>query len=168
VNVSLRTGTGFGGNAEGDTLFGIENLIGSNNLRAEGDRLTGDSGNNVIDGRGGNDVLAGNEGNDTLIGGAGLDTMTGGADADTFVFHTRQGPFGGFGLDDRDVITDFQVGVDVLEFTGNGINSLAELSFSKVGNDTVISYGYHGDTITLTGVALENLMAHASHDFLFS
>ena len=165
VNVSLRVGTGSGGDAEGDTLGGIENLIGSN-ARTETDRLTGDSGNNVIDGRGGSDVLAGNEGNDTLIGGWGWDTMTGGADADTFVFSTHRTVSMVLG-DGRDVITDFQVGVDVLEFTGSGVNSLAELSFAKVGNDTVISYGTHDDSITLVGVSLEELKAHQAHDFLF-
>ncbi len=167
VNVSLRNGTGSGGDAEGDTLGGIENLIGSDNMRNT-DKLTGDSANNILDGRNGADVLAGNEGNDTLIGGAGYDTMTGGADADTFVFYTdrRGGPSSVHG-DGRDVITDFQVGVDVLEFTGNGVNSLDELSFAKVGNDTVISYGTWADTITLVGVGLEELKAHQAHDFLF-
>jgi hypothetical protein len=57
--------------------------------------------------------------------------------------------------------------VDVIEFAGPGTNSLDELSFSQVGNDTVISYGYNGSSITLVGVGLEQLMAHQAHDFLF-
>ncbi len=166
VTVSLRSGTGSGGDAQGDTLGGIENLIGSNNPH-QSDRLTGDSGNNVLDGRNGSDFLFGSDGNDTLIGGQGSDTMSGGADADTFVFSSLQGWGGGTGLDGRDVITDFQVGVDVLEFTGNGINSLEQLSFAEVGNDTVISYGYHGSSITLVGVDLDQLKIHQAHDFLF-
>jgi Ca2+-binding RTX toxin-like protein len=166
VNVSLRSGTGSGGDAQGDTLGGIENLIGSNNHYTS-DTLTGDSGNNILDGRNGSDFLFGSDGNDTLIGGHGNDTMSGGADTDTFVFHTFGGG-SGTSYDGNDVITDFQVGVDVLEFTtigGEGINSLHELSFAKVGHDTVISFG--ASSVTLVGVGLEQLMANAAHDFLF-
>jgi Ca2+-binding RTX toxin-like protein len=61
VNVSLAAGTGLGGDAQGDTLTGIENLIGS----AYKDILTGDSGNNI---------LTGGAGADTLVGGLGEDT----------------------------------------------------------------------------------------------
>ena len=70
VTVSLASGTGSGGDAQGDRLSGIENLTGS----AFGDRLTGDGGANVLDGAGGNDTLVGGAGADTLIGGAGSDT----------------------------------------------------------------------------------------------
>ena len=71
VNVSLTTGTGVGGDAEGDTLSQIENLVGSN----FNDTLTGDAGNNTIDGGAGNDVIVGSQGSDVLIGGAGNDTV---------------------------------------------------------------------------------------------
>ena len=67
VNVSLATGTGTGGDAQGDTLSGIENLTGS----AYADSLTGDSGNNVLTGLGGNDTLTGGAGNDTFVFGEG-------------------------------------------------------------------------------------------------
>ncbi|MEZ5994357.1 MAG: calcium-binding protein [Hyphomonadaceae bacterium] len=68
VTVRLWNGTGSGGDAQGDTLTGIENLIGS----ANNDTLIGaDAIANVLDGGTGNDYLAGLSGNDTLIGGAG-------------------------------------------------------------------------------------------------
>ncbi len=70
VTVSLASGSGSGGDAQGDRLSGIENLTGS----AFSDRLTGDGGGNVLDGAGGNDTLVGGAGADTLIGGAGSDT----------------------------------------------------------------------------------------------
>ena len=54
VNVSLMTGVGNGGDADGDTLFNFENLTGS----GFGDTLEGNSGNNV------------------LVGGAGIDTIS--------------------------------------------------------------------------------------------
>ena len=59
---------GVGGNAAGDTLFEIENLIGSN----FNDSLTGDGLANVLNGGNGNDILRGGGGADVLIGGAGL------------------------------------------------------------------------------------------------
>ncbi len=70
VTVNLSTGTGSGGDAQGDRLSGIENLTGS----SQGDRLTGDGGANRLDGGAGNDTLVGGAGADTLIGGAGTDT----------------------------------------------------------------------------------------------
>src|SRR5262245_7630333 len=57
------------GDAAGDTLSEIENLIGS----AQADTLTGDGGDNVLDGGAGNDTLDGGAGDDTMIGGAGND-----------------------------------------------------------------------------------------------
>ena len=82
VSVNLASGTGIGGDAEGDTLSGIENLTGS----AYADTLTGDGGANALDGGAGNDVLTGGAGNDTLHGGTGSDILDGGADTDTAVF----------------------------------------------------------------------------------
>jgi Ca2+-binding RTX toxin-like protein len=69
VLVDLRSGTGAGGDAQGDTLSGIENLAGSN----FNDTLIGDVGSNQLDGGVGDDTIAGEAGADTLIGGAGID-----------------------------------------------------------------------------------------------
>ena len=65
VVVSLMTGLGSGGDAEGDTLVNIENLIGS----AFNDTLTGGSLANRIDGGAGDDMIEGGAGNDVLLGG---------------------------------------------------------------------------------------------------
>jgi Ca2+-binding RTX toxin-like protein len=70
VNVSLATGAGTGGDAQGDTLATVENVTGS----AFDDVLTGDAAVNTLNGGAGNDVLAGGAGADILIGGAGFDT----------------------------------------------------------------------------------------------
>ena len=52
VTVNLSLGTGFGGDAEGDKLVSIENLVGSK----FDDKLTGDTGANTILAGAGNDV----------------------------------------------------------------------------------------------------------------
>ena len=88
VNVDLSKGTGSGGDAEGDRLSSIENVIGS----ANDDVLKGDSGDNKLFGWHGDDVLKGGKGNDQLYGGSGDDTLRGGQGDDKL--------FGGSGDDD--------------------------------------------------------------------
>jgi glucose/arabinose dehydrogenase len=61
VIVNLLAGIGSGGDAQGDILAGIENIVGS----AQADRLTGDNGNNLLTGGAGNDILIGSAGIDT-------------------------------------------------------------------------------------------------------
>ncbi|MEM8827985.1 MAG: PQQ-dependent sugar dehydrogenase [Cyanobacteria bacterium P01_G01_bin.19] len=69
VTVSLSTGLGAGGDAEGDIISGFEQINGSK----YSDNLTADEGNNRLNGRAGNDILDGGLGQDTLKGGAGSD-----------------------------------------------------------------------------------------------
>lgn len=83
VNVTVN-GTVSGGDAAGDTLSGIENLIGS----ALNDTLTGDAVSNYLSGGAGRDSLTGGDGDDTLAGGAGIDTLTGGAGLDYIDYST--------------------------------------------------------------------------------
>lgn len=79
VNLSLTTAQTSGGDASGDVLTSIENVIGGSG----NDNLTGDGNANVLTGNNGNDTLSGGVGNDTLIGGTGADSLVGGADNDT-------------------------------------------------------------------------------------
>jgi Ca2+-binding RTX toxin-like protein len=63
VTVSLATGKGKGGHAEGDTLTEVENLVGS----AFADTLTGDGKANLLDGGADGDTMAAGAGNDTYV-----------------------------------------------------------------------------------------------------
>lgn len=65
-----------GGDAGGDTLSGIENLIGSGNS----DVLIGNNVGNIIDGGAGSDTITGNLGSDSIIGGDGNDVINAGPD----------------------------------------------------------------------------------------
>jgi Ca2+-binding RTX toxin-like protein len=96
VEVSLVSGKGKGGTAEGDTLISIENLFGSK----FNDKLVGNSDDNELNGQDGNDTLKGGGGADTLLGGLGDDvlevdaigdTVDGGADNDTIVLKSSKG-----------------------------------------------------------------------------
>jgi Ca2+-binding RTX toxin-like protein len=78
VNVSLQSSSASGGTAEGDTLVGVENLIGT----IESDILEGDSGSNRLVGGRGDDILRGLDGNDILVGGKGADLLEGGDGVD--------------------------------------------------------------------------------------
>lgn len=72
VHVDLGLGRGFTGEASGDTLFSIENLIGS----GFGDRLIGDGNDNAMSGLNGDDVMIGGAGGDKFSGGNGFDTVS--------------------------------------------------------------------------------------------
>lgn len=72
VTIDLVSGFGFGGDADGDRLVSIENVIGTR----YDDILIGDGGANRLEGDEGDDTIDGGDGNDVLIGGAGIDTLS--------------------------------------------------------------------------------------------
>ncbi len=159
VQVRLWNSDGTQGEATGDQLIDMENLIGS----TFNDTLAGDDGVNRVDGGAGNDILQTLGGADNLTGGAGDDTMTGGAGNDTFQFFAA--------APGADVITDFVAGAasgDVIRLLGFGsaFDTFGEVigAATQAVDDVIINFG-SGDTITLTGVALGDLNAG---DFLFS
>ncbi len=115
-----------------DQVFGFENINGSNNAGSPNggnDILSGNSGSNTLNGQAGDDVLNGEGGDDILIGGAGNDT---------FVF---EGDFG------NDVIQDFQVGFDRLDFGDLG----GPLNVAQDGDDVLLSFA-SDNSVRLQGV----------------
>lgn len=69
VAVSLLAQKGFEGDAAGDAILNVENLVGS----GFGDRIGGGHGANTLNGGAGNDFITGNRGRDILTGGKGAD-----------------------------------------------------------------------------------------------
>ncbi len=115
VRVDLLAGTGSIGDALGDTLIEIENLLGGTG----NDKLVGDNNSNALTGGAGNDILIGNGGNDTLDGGAGIDNIDGGAGDDLIL------------VSGADAVTDILNGgddTDTVQVTGAAVLSLANFN----------------------------------------
>jgi Ca2+-binding RTX toxin-like protein len=129
VAVSLLTGKGWLGDAKGDTLTQIENLIGSEFI----DTLIGDNGNNRIDGLAGTDIIDGGLGNDTIDGGFDRDRILGSAGNDLL--------YGKAGVDYID-------GGEGNDYLDGGTEN--DQLYSQQGNDTIDGgdgndYGEGGD-----------------------
>lgn len=71
VQIDLLAGTTAGGDADGDTLISIEDLMGS----SFGDNLTGNALNNRLEGGGGDDIIDGGDGTDQIFGDFGNDSI---------------------------------------------------------------------------------------------
>src|SRR3954471_4414357 len=146
VNVSLATGLGSGGDAEGDTLANIENLTGS----------------------GQNDTLEGNGGNNFLAGGSGNDTVSyahaGAAVTVNLAQTTAQNTIGA----GTDTLTGFEnLTGSVFDDTLTG-NSVANVLIGGLGNDTISASGGSdrldggGGNDTLTGGTAADIFVYAS------
>jgi len=97
----------------------------------------------------------GGSGADTIVGNAHDNVLTGNAGADRFVLSSNAG---------QDVITDFAHGVDVIDLTGAGVHSLAELTLTaNAAGDAVFALG--SGSVTLSHLAGATLTAA---DFLFA
>jgi Ca2+-binding RTX toxin-like protein len=156
VTVLLYNGNKWGGDAEGDTLISIENLIGSqhnDSLRGDdnANSLLGDLGNDVLlgyggadllmggdgfdslDGHEGDDTLHGDDGQDTIIGGMGRDVLSGGNSPDTFIWRSTDET--GVTAATADAILDFTPGdfISVSLIDAN-ITVAGNQAFTFIGN----------------------------------
>ncbi|WP_390911330.1 hypothetical protein [Pseudosulfitobacter sp. SM2401] len=109
--------------------------------------MTGTDTADVADLGDGADHLSGKGGNDTIDGGAGRYNMTGGTGADTFVFANGMG---------KDVIPDFEDGVDTLDFSAYGFTDISDLSLETEGANVLITADA-GDTVLLQNVDISEL-----------
>lgn len=130
VTVNLQTGTGNGGDAEGDVLVNIREVIGS----SFGDVLTGSTRIDILTGADGADTLDGGRGADRLFGGTGDDSLTGGDGNDLLV--------GGLGAD----VIDGGRGIDTLSYAGAARGVLVNLG-SGMGAGGTLSES-EGDVIS--------------------
>ncbi|MHA6263298.1 calcium-binding protein [Arenibacterium sp. CAU 1754] len=151
VTVDLTAGTGLGGEAEGDTLTGIENVSGSK----YGDTLTGDALGNKLVGQDGDDVLDGGAGDDVLIGGLGADLMVGGDGIDKVTYVTA-----GSGI-----IVDLELGAGTRgDADGDTLSSIENVVGSKY-SDLIIGSADNNELSGLDGNDI--LDGGAGDDVLF-
>lgn len=86
----------------------------------------GGASNDKPTGGDGVDYSDGGDGNDILLGGKGNDIMTGGAGSDVFAFDEQMR---------ADVITDFTIGGDLLDFISFSYESMDDLTITRLGAD---------------------------------
>ncbi len=161
VVVNLATGVGRGGNAQGDTYQGIENVNGST----------------------GNDTLIGNAAANALNGWAGTDVLTGSGGADRFVFSSLAHSVVGA---NADRITDFShaqgdridlsaidantgvAGDQGFSFIGTGLytHHAGELRYAVSGGTTTIAGDVNGDGASDFHIALTGSLALVTGDFV--
>ena len=151
-----------GGDAEGDVLRNIENLIGS----THDDTLTGDAGPNKIEGHEGDDTIYGLGGNDELHGGEDRDTIYGGSGEDTI--YGDEGDDILFGDDQADTIYGGD-GKDTIE-GGSGADTLygeadGDIIRGNEGEDTAFG-GVGADTIE-GGDDADTLYGEAGEDIIY-
>jgi len=122
-------------------------------LGAGNDAAVGGTGNDTIAGGGGNDLIIGNAGRDVLSGGLNRDTIEGGTGADRVQGDSGADVFVFRGADGRDVILDFELGLDRINIL-NGATSFVQIVVTDVGLDTHLGIGS-------TIVVLKNIDAAA-------
>ena len=190
VTVTLTGGPESGGDAEGDVLVDIENVVGSEH----DDILAGHpTVANVLSGGGGedslfgysNDTLLGGDDNDGLVlastngvadGGAGFDELITGFDAlDASDFSSNR-LIGGadrdlFNFQDSAIerqmhyIEDFEDGLDLISFQPGGPTAFSDLTVYANGSDTIVEVnGASRLEIVLVGI---DPSALDSSDFTF-
>lgn len=139
LTMTLSAGTAVGSKVDASALTGVLNVTGS--------ALTGSG-----------DVLIGGTGADTINGLKGADTLTGGAGADTFKFTagTAADNASGAVFGQADVITDFVIGVDKLQFNSGATTDVVS------GQQTAVAAAVAALAVGSTDIAIATAMAGAN------
>jgi Ca2+-binding RTX toxin-like protein len=160
VTVDLATGTGRGGEAEGDRYSSVEAVQGSQYA----DRITGNAAANLIRGTGGADVLAGGGGADRFF----ID----GSDGSSATAPDRILDFSHAQADKivTDDANDDVDGFQAFQFIGkSGFTGVGQLRWYQQNGDTIVE----GNTSSATPGAelklvLDPLVSLQTSDFIFA
>ena len=109
--------------------------------------FSGGAGNDTISGGAHADLIRGEGGDDRLLGGSGPDLLSGGAGRDTFVFRANAG---------RNVITDFDPGLDHLELAVRE-NRFRDLDIDEVPRGLWVHWT--GGSVLLEGLSEQDFTA---------
>lgn len=161
VVIDLGNLTNSSADYAGDVLISIEGILGAgafaNTLSGTGaddlfiggnqaDALTGGDGANVLLGQGGDDTIVGGVDGDVLLTGFGDDTVTTGAGTDRILFALNDNSGEG-----DDLITDFELGVDLLIFYGTGFSD-EDVSVGTASGSTNALLRYASSSVELDGI----------------
>ena len=160
VKVNLATGAVSGGDAQGDSLSGIEAVVGS----GFADTLTGDANGNRLDGGDGNDAIDGGAGADVMIGGSGNDSYVVDDAGDQIIEAADGGT--DIGRTSLSALT-LADGVEDLSYSGSGSftgtgNALGNSLYGKALDDVL--YGLDGDDKLVGGAGADLLDGGAGRD----
>ncbi|WP_299479422.1 DUF4114 domain-containing protein [uncultured Roseibium sp.] len=164
------------------TAFDVDLSILLHNKKAHGleigtdtlhfiDNIKSGSGNDILKGTSGDNVIDGGAGDDSIRSLGGSDTLTGGTGIDTFIFRS-------YDLNGLDVITDFAIGTDLLDFShlagsDDDQTFLSRLEASVADGNTQLSVdltgnGTYESICSLTGIADQTLQSLYDSDcFVF-
>jgi serralysin len=159
-----------GGDAEGDRLESIENIIGS----VFDDFIITNDGNNRIEGQGGDDFISGLEGDDQVFGGTGDDTLNGQQGFDTLRGNDDNDTLnGGAALD----IINGGDGTDTASFAGlagavevflENTNGFQQRAIEHVGTTTATAIAQVGGINSIDELtSIENAIGTSHNDRMF-
>ncbi|MGL4968043.1 MAG: beta strand repeat-containing protein [Inquilinus sp.] len=160
VTVNLTAGTGSGGDAQGDTYAGIENVTGS----AGADQITGSAVANALNGWAGQDVLRGGGGADRFVFTATGDSKVGAADRITDFSHAQGDRVDLSAIDANTGIA----GNQAFSFIGTGgfTHHAGELRYAVAGGITTIAGDVNGDGASDFHIQLTGAIALVAADFV--
>ncbi|MEG4392057.1 calcium-binding protein [Microcoleus sp. BROC3] len=123
------------------------------------DSIDGGIGTDKIIGGSGNDTLTGNEGDDSIEGGLGTNNLSGGNGRDRFIYRTSRQEIKT--VAQADLITDFSVDDDLLEFSAAAFANLSVSSLTRLVITATSAVGSIGsanlldftDDISVTSIA---------------
>ena len=146
-------------NGNGHLVFaGAGNDLVDASTGSGGNRIYGQEGQDIFL-AGGGDRYLGGEGDDTyLVMEKGNNVFTGGEGADAFWIATGQL------VTDVNVITDFELDIDIIGVAGLGISSAEELTFTQVEDDTTISFS-DSDLAVLQNTQASDFLTNATFAF---
>lgn len=116
------------------------------------DYLSGGHGGDTIVGGWGNDTILGGDGHDRVLDGAGLDNLAGGEGADHFVFARDA---------QKDFLTDFEAGLDLLDLRSWGAERFEDLQLSQADYDgtPTTTLVFDQETLVLNNVTIDEIQS---------
>lgn len=161
IVISLISGQGEGGTAEGDRVSGFENVIGS----AHSDRITGSALRNDLTGGEGRDVLRGGNGADRFIYGAITESTPLATGRDLIVdFDTAGGDV--IDLSAIDANADGGTANDSFTFRGtDAFTGLGQIRYAHVNGNTFVEINTSGSTGADMVILLQGIHTLLADDF---